>query len=195
VIASAGAAIGLAALLALVMNGPEIPLVLVHLVVLVLASGAAYLLDDRAAQVTAVVPRSLVRRRLGVVAGGFLVAAVGWGAVWLILDRAFGTGPPAGLAWEAAGVFWLGVAAAAVLSRRQPEPGNVVASTLGLLFIGALISRPLPHVTLLISDSNGSAHHGWWAAIMLASLATLVAASRDQSARVVGLMRQTVRRS
>jgi hypothetical protein len=179
VVVSAAVAIGLASLLALLLKGPEFPLVFAHLVVLVLGSGAAYLLDDSAAQVTAVVPRSLVRRRLAAVVRGFLVAAAGWGAVCLILDRAFVDVPLAALTCEAAGLFWLAVAASAVMSRRVPEPGNMVATTLGLLFLGAIISPPLPHLTLLIRDSDDSAHAGWWAFTLVASVVILVAASRD----------------
>ena len=178
-IASSGAAVTLVSLMALFMPGREIPIVLAHLVVLVLASGAAYLLDDRAAEVTAVVPRSLLRRRLPVVARGVVVAAAGWATVALVMDRTFVAVPLVALTWEVAGVFWLGVAAAAVVSRREIEPGNLVASTLGLLFLGALISRPLPHVTLLISESDGPTHASWWALTILACAAALVFASRD----------------
>lgn len=183
-VTSAGAAIALVSLLAVLLRRPEIPLVFVHLVVLVLASGAAYLLDDSAAQVTAVVPRSLLRRRLAAVARGFVVAVAGWGAVCLVLDRAFVNVPLAALTWEVAGLFWLAVAASAVMSHRDQEPGNIVASTLGLLFIGAFISRPLPHFSLLISESGGPVHAEWWALTVVASVVTLVAASSGVTGRL-----------
>lgn len=178
VMASATAAIVLTCLLALLVRQPELPLVLTHLVVLLLVSGAAYLLDDRAAQVTSAVPRSLLRRRLATVSLGFLVAAAGWGVVVLALGRAFVSVPFAALTWEVTGVFWLAVAASAVLSRREVEPGNLVAPTLGLLFIAALISPALTHVTLLLSSVDDPTHAGWWALTIVASVATLVAASR-----------------
>jgi len=180
IIAAAGAAIGLAAASVLVLPGPGLPLIFAHLVVLVLASGAAYLLDDRAAEATAVVPQSLLRRRMAGVAQGLVVAATGWGAVALLLDRAFLSVPLAALTWEAAGLFWVGVAGAAVLSRRgEAEPGNLVASTLVLVFVGVLIGRPLRHVDLLISDSGGSAHAGWWALCVLVSAVVFVTTSRE----------------
>jgi hypothetical protein len=178
-IGSAGAALGLVVVLALLVDGPQLALLQAHLVVLVLATGAAYLLDDRAAQVTVVVPRSLLRRRLEIVAAGFVVAAAGWGAVVLLLERAFASVPIAALTVEAAGLFWIGAAVAAVASRHDIEPGNLVASTIGLVFIGLLLSQPLLHETLLVTDAGDPLHAGWWALTILASLATLTVASRN----------------
>jgi hypothetical protein len=176
-VASTGVAIALVVALALLVPGPDLPLFGAHLVVLALASGAAYLLDDKAAQVTAVVPRSLRRRRLWVVATGLVVAAAGWAAVLLLMERAFAAVPVGALTVEAAGLFWLGAAAAAVASHHDLEPGNLVASTMGLIFIGLLIGQPLLHETLIITDASDSTHAGWWALTILASVAILTTAS------------------
>jgi hypothetical protein len=176
-VASTGVAIALVIALALLASGPELPLFATHLVVLVLASGGAYLLDDKAAHVTAVVPRSLRRRRLRIVATGFVVAAAGWGAVLLLLERAFASVPAGSLTVEAAGLFWVAVAAAAVASHHDLEPGNLVASAVGLVFIGLLLGQPLLHEPLIITGAGDSAHADWWALMTLASLAILTKAS------------------
>ncbi len=179
VLASSTGAIILAGMVVLLVRSPELPLLFAHLVVLLLASGAAYLVDDRAEQVTSAVPRSLLRRRLTAVGGGVLVAAAGWGVIALLLEQAFASVPLTGLTWEAAGLFSVAVAASAVLSRRDVEPGNLVAPALGLLFLAALISPALTHVTLLLSQADDPSHAGWWAVTIIASAATLAAASRD----------------
>ncbi len=180
VIVSVGAALALTSLMYVVLRGDEIPLVFAHLLVLLLAAGAAYLLDDRSAQVTAVVPRSLVRRRLAVVARGLLVAAVGWGLVVLLLEWRSPGLPAAALTWEAMGLFGLAAAAAAVVARRgETEPGNLVATTLGLLFVALLVTGPLMKVTVLADSGDSSGHPAWWAGVVLASMATLVVASRE----------------
>lgn len=178
------AAVTLVALLSWLMPENEVPLILVHLVALMTAAGAAYLLDDPAAQVTGVVPRSLVRRRLVPVTLGLLVLALGWGAALLMLEGGSPSLPLTALTWEVSGLFWVAVAAAAVVSRHgESEPGNLVAPALGLGFVGVLLTQPVLHLTLLVSSEEDPSRAGWWALSILASAATLVGASRDRAGR------------
>lgn len=178
VLATPAAAVALVAALSLALRGSEIPLLLAHLLVLVLASGSAYLLDDPAAQVTAVVPRSLLRRRLAVALPGLLVVAVAWCAVIAFWDWRSPSIPAVALTWELAGLIALGVAAAAVVSRRgEAEPGNLVVSSLGLVFIGVLLVQPMMHLTVLVTSSEDPTRATWWAAVILGSGATAFASS------------------
>ena len=183
VLASAAAAPAIVGTLSLALHGDEIPLLLVHLVVLVLATGSAYLFDDSAVDVTAVVPTSLLRRRLVLLLRGLPVMVLSWGAVMVLLAWRSPSAPLTALSWELAGLSCLGVAAAAIVSRRgDPEPGNLVASVLGLGVIGVLICQPMFHVTLLVTDPAGPVRAGWWAAVVVGSTAVFVVASRDRAA-------------
>ena len=183
VLASAAAAPAIVGGLSLALRGDEVPLLLAHLAVLVLAAGSAYLLDDSATDVTTVVPTSLLRRRLAILLRGLPFMALSWGAVMILLTWRSPSAPLTALSWEVSGLSCLGVAAAAILSRRgEPEPGNLVASALGLLVIGVLICQPMFHVTLLVTDPAGPARAGWWAVVIVGSTATLVVASRDRAA-------------
>jgi hypothetical protein len=183
-LASAAAAVATVGTLSLALRGAEIPLFLAHLVVLILAAGSAYLLDDSAVHVTAVVPRSLLRRRLRLLLQGWPVTALSWGAVMTLLGWRSPSVPLAALTWEVAGVSCLSVAAAAVVSRHgEPEPGNLVASILGLGFVGVLICQPMFRVTLLIADGSDPARAGWWTAVIALSVTAFLAASRDGATR------------
>jgi hypothetical protein len=169
--------------LSLALRGAEIPLFLVHVVVLILAASSTYLLDDSAVHVTAVVPTLLLRRRLVLLLRGWPVTALSWAAVMILLGWRSPSVPLAALTWELAGVSCLGVAAAAIVSRRgEPEPGNLVASVLGLGFVGVLVCQPLFHVTLLVTDDSRGARSGWWTTVIVVSLTTFVVASRDGAA-------------
>ena len=183
VLATAAAAPAIVGGLSLALRGDEIPLLLAHLAVLVLAAGSAYLFDDSATDVTTVVPTSLLRRRLVILLRGLPFMVLSWGAVMILLTWRSPSAPLTALSWEVSGLSCLGVAAAAIVSRRgEPEPGNLVASALGLGVIGILICQPMFHVTLLVTDPAGPARAGWWAVVIVGSMATLVVASRDRAA-------------
>ena len=183
VLATAAAAPAIVGGLSLALRGDEVPLLLAHLAVLVLAAGSAYLFDDSATDVTTVVPTSLLRRRLAILLRGLPFMVLSWGAVMILLTWRSPSAPLTALSWEVSGLSCLGVAAAAILSRRgEPEPGNLVASALGLCVIGVLICQPMFHVTLLVTDPAGPARAGWWAVVIVGSMATLVVASRDRAA-------------
>ena len=183
VLATAAAAPAIVGGLSLALHGDEIPLLLAHLAVLVLATGSAYLFDDSATDVTTVVPTSLLRRRLVILLRGLPFMVLSWGAVMILLTWRSPSAPLTALSWEVSGLSCLGVAAAAILSRRgEPEPGNLVASALGLGVIGVLICQPMFHVTLLVTDPASPARAGWWAVVIVGSTATFVVASRDRAA-------------
>jgi hypothetical protein len=183
VLATAAAAPAIVGGLSLALHGDEIPLLLAHLAVLVLATGSAYLFDDSATDVTRVVPTSLLRRRLVILLRGLPFMVLSWGAVMTLLTWRSPSAPLTALSWEVSGLSSLGVAAAAILSRRgEPEPGNLVASVLGLGVIGVLICQPMFSVTVLVTDPASPARAGWWAAVIVGSTATFVVASRDRAA-------------
>lgn len=170
VLATPGVAVVLVGALSLALRGGEIPLLPAHVVVLILAAGSAYLVDDPAAEVTAVVPKSLLRRRIAVVLSGLLVTALAWCAVIAMWEWRSPSIPVVALTWELAGMVALGVASAALVSRRgEPEPGNLVASSLGLVFVGVLIVQPMLHVTVLVTSGDDPARASWWAAVVLGS--------------------------
>jgi len=183
-VVAAGAATGLLLGLTLVMRGDEVPVFLVQPGVLVLAAGAAYLLDDTAREATDVVPHSLLRRRVGRVLPGLLVLALGWMSVAQVLRWRSPSVPLDTLTWEVVGLSCLALAAAATVARRgEGEPGNMVASAGALVFLGLLIAQPLLHVRLLVTSADGSARSGWWATVIVVALLTFVVASRDPAHR------------
>ena len=104
VLATAAAAPAIVGGLSLALRGDEVPLLLVHLAVLVLAAGSAYLLDDSANDVTAVVPTSLLRRRLVILLRGLPFAALSWGAVMILLTWRSPSAPLTALSWEVSGL-------------------------------------------------------------------------------------------
>ena len=182
VLVSTSAAILLTSVLAIIVRGDEIPLFLLQPVVLVLAAGAAYLLDDESKLMTDVVPASLLHRRTSRVLAGFAVLAVGGAVLAGMLQWWAPSAPLPALAWETAGLAFLAVAASAVTARHgESEPGNLVTSAGALIFIGVLILQPMLHVTWLVRSPEDSAHGGWWAAVMLAAALTFLLSSREWS--------------
>ena len=180
VLVSASVALLLLAAVAALRRNEAVPVFFLQPVVLVLACGTAYLLDDSARAVTEVAPRSRLRRRAGVVLGGLGIVALAWALVVLFLDGRSPATPVAGLTWELAGVSCLCVAASAVVGRRgDAEPGNLVASGAGVLLVGLVVAQPALHLSLLPLTGEGPVHAGWWAGVVVAALVTAVIASRD----------------
>jgi hypothetical protein len=179
---STTAAIFLVGMLSIIVRGDGIPLFLLQPVVLVLAAGAAYLLDDESKSMTDVVPASMLRRRTSRILAGFAVLAAGGTVLAGLLQRWAPSAPLPALAWETAGLAFLAVAASAVTARYgESEPGNLVTSAGALIFIGVLILQPLLHLTWLVSSPDDSAHGGWWAALMFAAALTFLLSSREWS--------------
>jgi hypothetical protein len=168
-----GASVTLVVASTLVMDGAEVPAFLAHLTVAVLAAGAAYLLDDPAAEATAVVPRPLLRRRARTLLPGLAVVALAALLAAAVLHRWSPSLPLELLGWETAGLVGFTLAASAVAFRLgEAEPGNLVASLLPLLVLGVLIGQPALPVDLLTTVSADAIGAGWWGA--LAAISTLV---------------------
>ncbi len=179
---STSVAILLVGVLSTVTRGDEIPLLLLQPVFLVLAAGAAYLLDDESKSMTDVVPASLLRRRTSRVLAGFAVLAVGGAGLTGMLKWWAPSAPLPALAWETAGLAFLAVAACAVTARHgESEPGNLVTSAGALIFVGVLILQPMLHVTCLVRSPEDPAHRGWWAAVMLVAALIFLLSSRERS--------------
>ena len=132
------------------------------------------------AEVTAVVPRPLLQRRLVIVGRGVVMAAVAWVIVALLLQWRSPSVPLAALTWETAGLLWIGIAASAIASRHgESEPGNLVASALGLVVAGVLVAQPLLPFTVLITASDGPVRSAGWATTTCAAVVAFVVASRE----------------
>ncbi len=189
------AALTLALTSTLLLGGGEVPVFVAHLVVVVLAAGAAYLLDDPAAEATAVVPRSLLYRRLRAVVPGLAVTGVAAAAVAVVLRWRSPSLPLELLAWETLGLVGFALASSAVaFSQRESEPGNLVAALMALLVLGTLIGQPALPVDLLSTGSDGAIGIGWWGGVAAASAAVLVWSSRRTSSRTPGRTKTSVRR-
>ena len=108
---------------------------------LLLAGGAAYLLDDAAVALTTVTPVGLWRRRLPRLLSGVALLLAAWGVVLVVL-RWQDSLPPWLVTGELAVLCLVALAAAAVLAARgEAEPGGLVAPAVGLLGIGAFIAE------------------------------------------------------
>ena len=168
----------------LLLRGGEVPIFLSHLVVVLLAAGAAYLLDDPAAEATAVVPRTLLNRRLRTLLPGLGVTALAVTAVAAVLVWRSPSLPLELLAWETLGLVGFAVALSAAFFRHgEPEPGNLVAALLVLVVLGTLIGQPALPVDLLDTGSNRAIGAGWWGAATAASAVVLVWTSLTRAAR------------
>ena len=168
----------------LLLRGGEVPVFLAHLVVVVLAAGTAYLLDDPAAEATAVVPRTLLNRRLRTLLPGLGVTALALTAVGAVLSSRSPSLPLGLLAWETLGLVGFAVALAATFFRLgEPEPGNLVAALLALAVLGALFGQSALPVDLLVTGRPSRAlGAGWWGAATAASAVVLVRSSLARAA-------------
>lgn len=148
---------------------------------LLLAGGAAYLLDDAAVALTTVTPVGVWRRRLPrLLTGGALLSAA-WALVLAVLWR---QGPlPLGLVTgELAVLCLVALAAAAVLAAGgEAEPGGLVAPALGLLGIGALIADLLMETAIFVpwDGSGGDGVRLAWASLGGLAVLVIAIASRD----------------
>lgn len=177
---------GSVALLSVARPSNAVPLFVVHLAAVVLASGTAYLLDDSAIAVSATTPQRLWRRRAPTLFAGLVVTAVAWTAVVVLLNRQSPTPSTSTLTIEVVALASAALAAAAVTARRgEPEPGNLVAPTIVLLGVGALIAQPALNVTLFTGGPGDPDRRAWWVGIAVAATIVLLIASRDQATRPI----------
>jgi hypothetical protein len=151
---------------------------------LALAGGAAYLLDDAAAQLTSVVPRGQWRRRAPVVAAGGALLAGAWLGILVVLQWRDARPPVGGSFAELLVMSLVAIAAAAVLVRLgDPEPGAIIAPIvvmvgLGLVIVGSVVGAPIYLTDAGPTVARGA---GWSVAAALAVL-VLVVAGRDPAA-------------
>ena len=195
---TAAGVLALVLIAALAQPEAGVPPVVVRLAQFGLAGGAAYLLDDAAAQLTTVTPPGPWRRRAPALSGGVAVLAASWTAVLLVLGWQ-DSAPPVGTATGELAVLALtAVAASSVLvGSGDPEPGLRIAPPVVLLGISALIAESVLRTTLLLPwDGSGPGRGilGVWAAAALVALAVLLLTSRDPAGRSASLWVRSPRR-
>jgi hypothetical protein len=148
---------------------------------LLLAGGAAYLLDDAAVALTTVTPVGLWRRRLPRLLSGVAVLAVAWTLILGMLWREDSL-PPGPVTVELAVLCLVALAAAAVLAARgEAEPGALVAPVIGLVGIGALIADLVVEAAIFVpwDGSGGDGVRLAWACLGGVAVLVIVVASRD----------------
>ena len=185
VVGSVGAGSVLVAL-AVALPGGGVSPFLVRLVELVLAGGAAYLLDDPAAGLTGVTPRSLWRRRAPTLVGGLTVLVTAWMAILVLLRWLGSLLSVRVLTGELVVLVAVAVALAAVLVwRGDPAPGSRVAPIVGIAGMSALIAEPLLRAPIFLPADGGGDLSGWlgWTAVGLLAVAVILLASRDPASR------------
>ena len=159
-----------------------VPRPVVLIAEILLAGGAAYLLDDAAVALTTVTPVGVWRRRLPRLVSGVAILSAVWVLVLAVL-RWQDSLPPVGLVTGELTVLCLvALAAAAVLAARgDGEPGGLVAPAIGLLGIGALLADLLSETAIFVpwDGSGGSAVRLAWAALAGLAVLVIVVASRD----------------
>jgi hypothetical protein len=154
--------------------------------VLALAGGAAYLLDDAAAQLTSVTPPGVWRRRAPALGTGVGVLAAAWVVVLLVLAWQ-DSRPPVGVASGELTVLCLfSVAAAAVLFRRgDPQPGARVAPVVLLSGVCVVIAESVLRTSVLLPWDGAGAGRSLetaWVGLGLVATIALLLASRDPAA-------------
>jgi hypothetical protein len=158
---------------------------------LALAGSAAYLLDDAAAPLTAVVPRGPWRRRAPRVGTGLVVLAVAWLGVGVVLEWRDVRPPLAESSGELLVMVLAAIAAAATLFRLgDPEPGVVVAPLLVVLglamtIVAGMVGSP---VFLTGAEPTPGRVAGWGAAGAVA-VVVIVLAGRDVAGEPERVMR------
>jgi len=147
---------------------------------LALAGGAAYLLDDAAAQLTTVVPRSQWRRRAPVVGAGVALLAGAWLGILVVLHWRDVRPPIAESSAELLVMGLVAIAAAAVLFRLgDPEPGAIIAPIVVVLGLGLVIVGSVGGAPIYLADAEPAMGRvaGWSAAGGLAVLTIVVSSS------------------
>ena len=178
---AAGAAIALVLVAAVVQPDAGVSDFVVRISELLLAGGAAYLLDDAAVVLTTVTPVGLWRRRLPRLLSGVAVLAVAWTLILGVLWREDSL-PQGPVTLEVAVLCLVALAAAAVLAARgEPEPGALVAPAVGLAGIGVIILDFVVEVAIFVpwDGSGGDGLRLAWACLGGVAVLVIVVASRD----------------
>ncbi len=154
---------------------------------ILLALGAAFLLDDPSAETTGHMPVPLLARRVVRLAVALPLIACAWGTALLVAGRQRPTAPldwPA-LTLELAGLLALGLAFTAIAARHVPEElGGTAAAPAVLAAAGLLLALPhLPgHVLMFAtqpSDPAWPATNGRWVWLLVLALLVALWESRD----------------
>jgi hypothetical protein len=163
---------------------------------LALAGSAAYLLDDAAAQLTAVVPQGPWRRRAPGVGAGVVVLAVAWLGFGLVLEWRDVRPPLAESSAELVVMVLVAIAAAATLFRLgDSEPGVVVAPLLVVLGLGVTIVESVVRAPIFLTGAEPTPGRvvGWSAAGVVA-VVVIVLAGRDVGGEPERVMRAAASR-
>jgi hypothetical protein len=158
---------------------------------LALAGSAAYLLDDAAVQMTAVVPQGLWRRRAPGVGAGVVLLAVAWLGVALVLQWRDARPPLAESSGELLVMVLVAVAAAAVSFRLgEPEPGAFVAPLLVVLGLGVTIGESVVGFPIFLTGAEPTpARFAGWGAAGVVAVMIIVFAGRDGAGEPERVMR------
>jgi hypothetical protein len=147
---------------------------------LALAGGAAYLLDDAAAQLTTVVPRAEWRRRAPVVGAGAALLAGAWLGILVVLQWKDAQPPIVASSAELLVMGLVAIAAAALLFRLgDPEPGTIIAPMVVVAGLGLVVAGSLVRAPIYLTDAEPTPGRlaGWCAAAVLAGLTIVVSSS------------------
>ena len=158
-----------------------VPGLVVRISELLLAGGAAYLLDDAAVALTTVVPVGLWRRRLPQLLSGVAQLVGAWVLILVVLWRQDSL-PPRLVTMELAVLCLVALGAAAVLAARgEAEPGGLVAPAVGVLGLGAFIADFLVEPAIFVpwDGSGGAGVRLAWATIGGLGVLVIALASRD----------------
>jgi hypothetical protein len=177
-----GGVVVLVLLAAIARPGAGVSPFVVQVAELALAGGAAYLLDDAAAQLTTVTPRGVWRRRVRGLAGGAAVLAGAWAVVLLVLAWQASRPPLKATSGELAVLCLGSLAAAAVLFRRgDSQPGVRVAPVVVLSGVSLIIAGSMVRLTISLPWDVSGATAVWvaWGVGGLVAAVVLAGASRD----------------
>jgi len=181
-----GGVVALVLLAAIARPGAGVSPFVVQVAELALAGGAAYLLDDAAAQLTTVTPRGVWRRRVRGLTGGGAVLAGAWAVVLLVLAWQASRPPLVATSGELGVLCLSSLAAAAVLFRRgDPQPGVRVAPVVVLSGVTLIIAGSMVRLTISLPwDVSGpTAVRVAWCVSGLVAVVVLAWASRDPAGR------------
>jgi hypothetical protein len=181
VVLAALAGVGLLTVLSVLVVGPP-PWFLVQAAVAVLASGAAYVLDEPSAEASDVAPRARGHRLLLVAGAALALLALGWTGLALVLHAEAPAVPLGPLGLEAAALAVSAAAAAAVLRRRgDPTPGATVATVTVLLVLTETVGSPV-RLLLDLLGLDALSYTLLWSALAGGATVLLVVAARDAAA-------------
>ena len=166
--------------------------------VLALAGGAAYLLDDAAAQLTSVTPPGVWHRRGPGLSSGAGVLAAAWVVILLVLGWQDSRPPVAIATGELTVLCLASVAAAATLFRRgDAQPGVRVAPVVVLSGVCVIMAESVLRTTILLpwdGPGPGRALELAWVGLGLLAAVVLLVASRDPASPGAALCVRSPRR-